>query len=440
MKRIALLLLVTLGVASAADWPQWMGEQRDGIWREAGVRKDLSDGDAKVHWRVPVSFGYAGPSVAKGKVYVPDFVMVDDDFDGKSQSAHPRKGNERILCLDAETGKVLWKHEYEVTYNVSYPGGPRVTPTVIDDRLYFQGTMGHLLCLDANHGDVIWKHDICQKYQCEPPRWGYSSHPMVHGDLVYAVAGGDNQVLVAFDKNTGKEQWKALSAKEAGYCPPRIFKQAGVEQLLFWYPKAVVSLNPMNGQSYWSVDLEPVYSISRMSPRQWGNKLYIAGPGKQVAVMLELDEQKPGVGELWRGAIDKAVYPLNAPPQMRDGVIYGVDSESSALIAASMKDGEQLWSTTEASLAPGTKKKARHGTAFLIYHEPNKQYWLFGEMGDLILAELSAAGYKELGRQNILEPTNGAWGRKVVWTHPAFADKSVFARNGKELLRVGLSE
>ena len=100
MKRIALLLLVTLGVASAADWPQWMGEQRDGIWREAGVRKDLSDGDAKVHWRVPVSFGYAGPSVAKGKVYVPDFVMVDDDFDGKSQSAHPRKGNERILCLD----------------------------------------------------------------------------------------------------------------------------------------------------------------------------------------------------------------------------------------------------------------------------------------------------------------------------------------------------
>jgi len=157
-------------------------------------------------------------------------------------------------------------------------------------------------------------------------------------------------------------------------------------------------------------------------------------------VMLELDEQKPGVRELWRGAIDKAVYPLNAPPQMRDGVIYGVDSESSALIAASMKDGEQLWSTTEASLAPGTKKKARHGTAFLIYHEPNKQYWLFGEMGDLILAELSAAGYKELGRQNILEPTNGAWGRKVVWTHPAFADKSVFARNGKELLRVGLSE
>ena len=107
MKRIALLLIGTLGVASAADWPQWMGEQRDGIWREAGVRKDLPKDGGKVQWRVPVSYGYAGPSVANGKVYVPDFVMAEDDFDGKSQSAHPRKGKERILCLDAETGKVL---------------------------------------------------------------------------------------------------------------------------------------------------------------------------------------------------------------------------------------------------------------------------------------------------------------------------------------------
>ena len=440
MKRMALLLLGTFGMACAADWPQWMGEQRDGVWREAGVRKDLPKDGGNVQWRAPVSLGYAGPAVAKGKVYVPDFVMTDNDFDGKSQGAHPRKGRERILCLDANTGKVLWKHGYEVTYNVSYPGGPRVTPTVIDDRLYFQSTMGHFMCLDANTGDVVWQHDICQRYRCEPPRWGYSSHPLVHGDLVYAVAGGYKQVLVALDKKTGEERWKALSAKEAGYCPPRIFKQAGLEQLLFWYPTEVVSLNPTSGQSYWSVDLEPVYSISRMSPRQWGNKLYIAGPGKQVAVMLEFDEQKPAVRELWRGGVDKAVYPLNAPPQMRDGVIYGVDSESSALVAVSMEDGEHLWSTKAASLAPETSKKARHGTAFLVYHEINKQYWIFGEMGDLILAELSPAGYKELGRQHILEPTNGAWGRKVVWTHPAFADKSIFARNDNELVRVDLSE
>ena len=168
MKRLLYLLIATMGGALADHWPQWMGEERDGIWRESGVRKDLPEGTAKVLWRSPVALGYAGPTVAKGKVYMPDFVMADGDFDGNSQSAHPRKGVERILCLDAETGMPLWKHEYEVTYNVPYPGGPRVSPTVIEGYLYFQGTMGHLWCLDAESGDVMWNHDICKDYQCEP--------------------------------------------------------------------------------------------------------------------------------------------------------------------------------------------------------------------------------------------------------------------------------
>ena len=146
MKKIAFLTLVLLavgGLGTAEDWPQWLGPERDGIWRENGVRKGLNaDSKAKVLWRTPVSWGYAGPSVANGKVYVPDFVMTESSFDGKSQGGQPKKGKERILCLDAESGKELWKHEYEVTYSVSYPGGPRVTPTVVDGRLYFQGSWG----------------------------------------------------------------------------------------------------------------------------------------------------------------------------------------------------------------------------------------------------------------------------------------------------------
>jgi len=435
-----MIFLASLCVALADDWPQWLGEKRDGIWREAGVRKDLPEGDVKVLWRAPVSWGYAGPAVAHGKVYLPDFVMTDGVFDGRSQGGQPRKGQERILCFDASTGEQLWKHEHETTYLVSYPGGPRVTPTLEEDRLYFQGTMGHFWCLDARTGKVIWQRDICKEYQCRPPRWGYASHPLVCGKLVYTVAGGDNQVLLALDKNTGKEKWKALSSEEAGYCPPQVINQAGVEQLLFWYPEAVVSLNPANGNTYWSVLLEPIYSISRMAPRLLDNKLFVSGPGRNAAVLLELDQQKPGAHELWRGAIDKAVYPLNAPPQLRDGVIYGVDGETSALTAVSMKDGTRLWSSRAPSLAPEASEKARHGTAFLVYHQTNKQYWIFGEMGDIILAELSAEGYRELGRQHILEPTNEAWGRKVVWSHPAFANRSVFARNDQELIRVDLSE
>lgn len=436
--RKAVLIFLACTNLHADDWPQWLGPQRDGIWREEGIRKDLND-KLKVSWRTPVSWGYAGPAVADGKVYLPDFVITEGEFDGVGQGGTPRTGKERILCLDAETGKEIWKHEYEVTYTVSYPGGPRVTPTVQDGRLYFQGTMGHLRCLDANSGDLVWKHDICKKYNCRPPRWGYAAHPLIHDDLVYATAGGDNQVLIAFDKKTGKEKWKALSSEEAGYCPPRVIKHAGVEQLLFWYPKALVSLNPANGNEYWSVDLAPIYGISRMAPQKLGNKLFISGPGKNIAAMLELDDKIPGAKVLWQGAKNKAVYSLNSPPLLLDGIIYGVDSESSEFMAVSMKNGERHWTTTKPTLAPDAPKKSRHGSAFLVYHEANKQFWIFGEMGDLILTELSRNGYKELGRQNIIAPTNGAWGRKVVWSQPAFASKSIFARNDKEIVRVDLS-
>ena len=437
---LGMAVLAGCGMVRADDWPQWLGPQRDGIWREAGVRKDLPKEGAQVVWRAPVSLGYAGPAVADGKVYVPDFVMTEGEFDGKSQGGGPHPGKERILCLDAATGKVLWKHESEVTYTVSYPGGPRVTPTVQGGLLYFQGTMGHLRCLDAESGELKWEVDVCARYQCESPRWGYASHPLVRGDLVYAAAGGQGSVLIALDRLTGVERWKALSSEEAGYCPPRVIEHGGVEQLLFWFPEAVVSLNPQDGSTYWSVELSPVYGISRMSPRQEGNKLFVCGPGKDVAVLLELDERKPEARVLWRGAKNKAVYCLNAPPHMMDGVIYGVDGETSALIAVGVKDGERLWSDTRASLAPDAPANSRHGTAFLVYHEPNKQFWIFGETGDLILAELSRDGYRELGRQHLLEPTNGAWGRRVVWSHPAFASASVFARNDKELIRVDLSE
>jgi outer membrane protein assembly factor BamB len=422
----------------ADDWPQWLGLQRDGVWREDGVRAELSGGDAKVLWRKPVSWGYAGPAVAGGKVYVPDFVVTDGEFDPRAQGGRPLTGRERILCLDAETGDELWRYESEVTYTISYPGGPRVTPTVHGGLLYFQGAMGHFVCLDAETGDAKWRHDICARYHCTPPRWGYASHPLVHGDLVYAAAGGEGSVLVAFDRLTGEERWKALSAEEAGYCPPSVIEFAGAQQLLFWYPSGVVSMDPATGKAYWEVELKPHFAISRMAPRRLGDKLFAAGPG--AGVMIELDSEKPGAEVLWRGEPENAVYPLNAPPHLRDGVIYGVDGEASAIIAVSAEDGQRLWSDRSATLAAGASDRARHGTAFLVYHEKNRQYWILGEMGDLFLAELSRDGYRELGRQHVLDPTNEAWDRKVLWSHPAFAHTSMFARNDQEIIRLDLSE
>ena len=123
-----------------------MGPGRDNVWREEGLLERFPAGGPKVLWRTPIAGGYAGPAVAGGRVFVTDYVTEADirqsNFERKTST-----GTERVLCLDEATGRILWKHEYPVTYTISYPSGPRCTPTVDGDRVYTLGAEGDLLCL-----------------------------------------------------------------------------------------------------------------------------------------------------------------------------------------------------------------------------------------------------------------------------------------------------
>src|SRR5436305_1585395 len=124
-------LLVLPAVVRADDWPQWLGPQRDGVWREPGIVEKFPKGGPKVLWRTPIGGGYAGPAVAGGKVYVTDRVLDAGQKDPRNPFQRTNsRGKERLLCLDQATGKVLWKDEYALQYKISYPCGPRATPVV----------------------------------------------------------------------------------------------------------------------------------------------------------------------------------------------------------------------------------------------------------------------------------------------------------------------
>src|SRR5581483_3658525 len=117
--------------ARADDWPQWLGPQRDGVWRETGIVEKFPPGGPKVLWKAPVGGGYAGPAVAGGKVYVIDRVLPEGTRNPANAFARDEiPGRERVLCLDEQTGRVIWKHEYDCPYRISYPAGPRATPLV----------------------------------------------------------------------------------------------------------------------------------------------------------------------------------------------------------------------------------------------------------------------------------------------------------------------
>jgi len=419
----------------ADDWPQWLGPQRDGVWRETGLIEKFPAGGPKVRWRTPIGGGYAGPAVVKGRVYVADRQLAS----GASNPSDPFArgeipGTERLLCLNEADGNLLWKHEYNCAYTVSYPAGPRVTPLVHDGKVYVLGAEGHLLCLDSEKGKVIWSRELTKDYNTKTPLWGFAAHPLIDGNKLICVVGGEGSVAVAFDKDTGKELWRALSAKEPGYCPPMIYEFAGKRQLIIWHPEAVNALDPETGKVYWSHAVEAKSGLSVPTPRKDGDRLFITS-FYNGSLMLKVDSAQPSV--VWRSkkVSEKdtdGLHSIMPTPFIADGHIYGVCSYGQ-FRCLKADTGDRLWETFE----PTGGKEARWANAFIVKN--GSRYFLFSEKGDLIIARLTPEKYEEIGRAHLLEPTNTAAGRDVVWSHPAFANRSVYARNDKEIVCVSLA-
>jgi outer membrane protein assembly factor BamB len=423
-----LLLLLLNSVAMADDWPQWLGPQRDGVWRESGILSKFPAGGPKVRWRTPIAGGYAGPAVAAGRVYVHD---------------RP-EGKERVLCLNEADGKVLWKHEYDCQYRIQYPAGPRCTPAVHDGKVYTVGAMGDLLCLDASNGKLIWAKSFTKDYGQTAPTWGWSSHPLVDGDKVITLVGGAGTTAVAFHKDSGKELWRALDSSGRhgpGYCPPAIYEAGGKRQLIIWYPEAVASLDPETGKLYWAEDFRLREGLSIPTPRKAGDLLFVTafydGP-----LMLKLTADKPGSSVLWKGKSRSerdtdGLHSIIPTPVIKDGHIYGVCSYGQ-LRCLKADTGERIWETFKATRPEGP---VRWANAFLI--PQGDRFFLFNELGDLIIANLTPKGYEEIDRAHLLAPTGRAgFGRRpdeVLWSHPAFANKCMYARNDKEIISVSLA-
>lgn len=431
-------------VSRADDWPQWLGPQRDGVWREQGVLKKFPEGGPKVLWREPLGTGYSGPAVAAGRVYVMDRQRGEGAASKPAAGEKPRlPGKERVLCLDAKSGKEIWKHEYDCPYiGIAHPTGPRTTPTVHQGKVYTLGTMGDLLCLDAKSGKVVWSKQLSKQYKAEPPVWGWSSPLLIEGDKVISLVGGEGSAVVAFNKDTGNEAWKALTSEEVGYAPPVVFEYAGKRQLIIWVSEAINSLDPETGKVYWTALHPSDGNVKRpavpiTTPRLLGDYLFVStayhGP-----LMLKLTSDKPGAVVVWRGTSDDPGKPdrlhnVMASPVLKEGHVYGVCSMGQ-MRCIKMTDGAQVWET----LKPTTGKPIFMASAFVVEH--GDRYFLFNDKGELIIARMTPKGYEEISRAKILDPALFVRGRDIVWCQPAFANRCMVVRNEKEIVCISLAE
>ena len=421
----------------AEDWPQWLGPQRDGVWRESGIVEKLPTNGFAYRWRVPIGGGYSGPAVAKGRVYVMDRQLAKDAKNPKSafdRSTIP--GSERVLCLNEADGKILWQHEYECPYTVSYAAGPRVTPTVADGKVYTLGAEGNLVCLDAEKGTALWSRDFKKEFGLKTPMWGFAGHPLVDGKKLICLAGGEGSVAVAYDKDTGKELWRALSAKEPGYAPPMIYEFAGKRQVILWHPEAVSGLEPETGQVIWTHPIAPAvrFGMSIPSPLKVGELLFLTSfYNGSLLLRVGADKAEP----VWQSKKisekdTDGLHSVMATPLIESGHIYSPCSYGQ-FRCLKLETGERLWET----FAPTSGKSARWGHAFVVKN--GGRSFIFSEQGDLIIAKLTPEKYEELSRAHLIDADNRDPGRPVVWSHPAFANKSIYARNDQEIICVSLA-
>ncbi len=364
-------------------------------------------------------------------MYVSDYVRKSGDPKADPSVRNLLQGEERLVCLDEKTGKELWVHSYPRSYEISYPAGPRATPTVDGDRVYLLGAEGNFKCLATADGKVLWEKDFKKDYGAPTPIWGFAAHPLVDGDRLYITAGGSGSTALCLDKVTGKEIWRSLSAKDAGYCPPTMILNGGKKELAIWEPAAIHGLDPDSGSVRWSVPLEPNFGMSIVAPVQVGDLLFASGIVR-IGAMLKL---KPGAQPdvQWKVSAQAGIGPVHSPVLVVGDTLYGVDREGE-VTAFQAETGKKLWSSYAATTGD---RRASSATAFMVRN--GERFFFFNEKGDLIIARLTPEKYEELSRAHIVEPTQDAFGRKVIWSAPAFANRCAFVRNDNEVVCVDLS-
>ena len=442
--------------ANADDWPRWLGPKMDGVWHETGMINEFPESGANVVWRQKIGAGYAGPSVVGDHLFVMDRTIKEkpaDEKDEPEEEKNTRKagellGGERIRCLNVATGETVWSHQYDCPYSIAYPTGPRCTPTVDGEHIYSLGAMGNLLCLKKDTGDVVWENELTKSYETKPPLWGYASHPLVVGESLIVPVGGKGSGVVAFNKTTGEELWKSVTTLDICYAPLVMFEPADAEkQMIFWHADGVTSLNPDSGEEYWAVKFPEERNASQTAIAtptlcgKEGDQLLISEFYKG-SLLLEIGSNPPSVIEKWRQfetnpKLDKAMNSMMATPVVKDGHAYGVAYNGrgqGVLRCIDLETGEMTWNRDDWM----SEKPLMFATAFIIANED--KYFIFDDIGELIIGKLSPSGFEELDRAKLLEPTSVARGRDVVWSHPAYANGKMFVRNDEEIICVDLKQ
>jgi outer membrane protein assembly factor BamB len=387
MTRTALLALACAlsgsGMSSASDWARWRGPDGTGISPESDWRPQALTGAVKLKWRSNLGVGISCVSIGGKRLYTMGNLG----------------GSDIVYCMDAETGKLIWRFPYPCPAGNFY--GPRATPTLDGGLLYTLSRKGDALCLDAENGKVKWAKDLIREFKAQPTDYGLCGSPVILGDLVVynALESG-----IALNKLTGEKVWIS-SAGPGGYATPVVFRIKEKDSLAIFGARALHVVEPATGRKLYSFPWQTEFDGNAADPAFFDDKLFITSAWERGCALLDVSGTSPKA--LWenknlRGHLSSPIY--------LDGFLFGIDDNTpnGQLKCLDAKTGEVKWTQKgmfESMSMAGGKILA------------------LDKKGFLVVAEASPKEYKEIARTPMLNA------KARNWTAPVLANGLIYCRN-----------
>ncbi len=394
MRRFAMVTALVLclpAAVPAADWPQFRGPKADGFAPEKRINKEWNTRPPKELWKVPlVDNGFAGPVVARGKVYILDH----------------QAGEDTVIALDLRTGKDVWRYTYKDGGETDR-GYAHSSPAVERDRVYTLSRMGLLHCLDTKNGRPLWSRNIIADFGGKLPRWQMAMSPLIDGDHLIVVPGGPKAAVAALDKKTGKTIWQGGPSEIAGYATPVIASILGKRQYVVLTGFSVLGVDPETGKTLWQQAWTNKAEVNAAAPIIMGNQIFVTSGYGRGGILLEVTPEGPKV--LWD---NREIMSHFSSPILHEGYIYSTSDPAGNLVCLDPKAGKAVWKQ------PGFEKGPITAVDGVLIA-------LDGKTGAAVMVNLSPAGYQEIGR---FTPLGGQ-----SWAAPVIADGNLILRNKSAL-------
>lgn len=391
-------ILSVAAVASAQELPQWRGPQRNGIYTETGLAKSWPAQGPDLIWSFEgLGAGHGNVGIGKDRMFV---------------LGMPEKTG-ILYALDL-SGKLLWKKEYGPEWTENYTG-PRSTPVVIGDRVYFESGTGTVFCYNAENGGKVWSVDLMEKFGAPKVTWGMAESLLIDGDRLFCTPGGPEQNIVALNRFTGETIWTSPGNRQpSAYCSPILVKHNSASLIVTMTAKSIVGVDAATGEYYWQVPQFQRNKIHSNTPVYYQSKIYCASELDQTnsgLVALKLSDDGKSVTVEWR---NETFRNLMGGIILLDGHIYGSVYQKGLWCCLNTSDGQVVYQSN--AMGDGNMIMA------------DGLFYCYSEKGEVALVSASPTSFDVISRFQV------PLGTKEHWAHPAIYQGRLYIRHGDALM------